>query len=294
MATHTSFVIVSCNKQPYTALCLESLLQGDPRPDQIVVIDNGSQDGSVEYLRDEFPRAAGSAGVLFELIGNDSNVGACTARNQGLDRVRGDYIGFLDNDTALRTRSWLAILMATLSEEEGAGIVGPKLVFPFPPYNIEHAGAAISPEGRPKYLGRGCRRDDPAHNVRREVQCLISAAWLMKREVSEAIGRLDEVFNPAQFEDFDYCYRARQHGFRVLYEPTAEMYHFENVTTDGSVDVNFRYITIKNGMAFKKRWHEAFSKEDGPPTSECQWLPLETRPLERAGVPPIVEADSMR
>ncbi len=284
----TSLIIVSYNKKPYTAVCLESLLQGDPRPDQMVVIDNGSQDSSVEYLRGEFARRAQSAGVAFDLIENDSNLGACTARNQGLERVRGDYIGFFDNDAALRTRPWLAILKGVLNEEDRAGIVGPKLVFPFPPYDIEHAGAAISPEGRPKYLGRGCPRDDPAHNVRRDVQCLISAAWLMRREVPETIGNLDEVFNPAQFEDFDYCYRARRHGFRVLYEPTAEMYHFENVTTDGSADLNFRYITIKNGLTFKRRWQEVFSRESGPPTSECQWLPLETRPLERTGVPPVV------
>jgi len=288
MPPEVSLIIVSYNKRPYTALCLESLLRSDPRPGEIVVIDNGSQDGSVAYLRDEFPSLAEQAGVTFHLVENDSNVGACTARNQGLEVAGGACIGFLDNDTAVRTRSWLAVLRATLEEEEGAGIVGPKLVFPFPPYDIEHAGAAISPNGRPKYLGRGRPRTDPAHCERREVQCLISAAWLMRRAVPEAIGGLDEVFNPAQFEDFDYCYRARRHGFRVLYEPRAELYHFENVTTDGSADVNFRYVTIKNGMTFKRRWRGAFSRESGPPDEECVWEPLPTHPLAETGVPPVV------
>lgn len=283
----TSLIVVSYNKHDYTALCLESLLRGDPHPTEVVVVDNGSDDGSVAYLRDEYPRLAEQAGVSFELVENDGNVGACTARNQGLERVRGEYIGFLDNDTAVRTRAWLAILTQVLEEEPEAGIVGPKLVFPFAPFDIEHAGAAISASGRPKYLGRGCARMDPTHNRRREVQCLISAAWLMKRAVPDAIGGLDEMYNPAQFEDFDYCYRARQHGFRVLYEPSAEMYHFENVTTDGSVDVNFRYITIKNGMAFKKRWRHVFSQEDGPPDEACRWETLPTRPIEITGVPPL-------
>jgi len=283
----TSLIVVSYNKRDYTGLCLESLLKGDPRPSQIVVVDNGSTDGSVPYLQDEYSPLAERAGVCFELIRNESNVGACTARNQGLERVRGDYVAFLDNDTAVRTKSWLAILMATLRDEPEAGIVGPKLVFPFPPFDIEHAGAAISPAGRPKYLGRGCSRTDPDHNERRQVQCLISAAWLMKRAVPDTIGGLDEVFNPAQFEDLDYCYRARQNGFRVLYEPAAEMYHFENVTTDGSIDVNFRYVTIKNGMAFKKRWQHVFSEESGPPDGACRWEPLPTHPIEETGVPPI-------
>ncbi|MBM3500245.1 MAG: glycosyltransferase family 2 protein [Armatimonadetes bacterium] len=288
MQRSTSLIIVSYNKRPYTALCLESLLRGEPRPDEIVAIDNGSADGSVEYLREDFPRQAATAGVAFRLIENAGNVGACTARNQGLEVASGSYLGFLDNDTAVRTRGWLAVLARTLEDEPDAGVVGPKLVYPFPPYDIEHAGAAISRNGRPKYLGRGRALDDPAHNARCEVQCLISAAWLMKREVPDQIGGLDEVFNPAQFEDFDFCYRARQHGFRVLYEPGAEMYHFENVTTDGSVDVNFRYITIKNGRTFKQRWRHAFSEEDGPADEECAWEPLPTRPLEATGVPPLV------
>ena len=288
MACDTSLIIVSYNKQQYTALCLESLLQCDPRPGEIVVVDNGSNDGAVEYLSDEFPRLADAAGVGFQLIQNDGNVGACTARNQGLEVVQGDFVGFLDNDTAVRSRDWLAVLMGVLREEDNAGICAPKLLYPFEPYNIEHAGAAISNRGRPKYLGRGCERLDPAHNARRDVQCLISAAWLMKREVPDTIGGLDEIFNPAQFEDFDFCYRARENGFRVMYEPTAELYHFENVTTDGSVDVNFRYVTIKNGMAFKKRWRHAFTEENGPPDDECVWDDLPTHPIEVTGVPPII------
>ncbi|MBC7288680.1 MAG: glycosyltransferase family 2 protein [Armatimonadetes bacterium] len=167
--------------------------------------------------------------------------------------------------------------------------MGPKLVFPFPPYTIQHAGAAISRTGRVKYLGRGKPIDSPEHNVRKDVQCLISACWVMKREVPEEIGGLDEVFNPAQYEDFDFCYRARARGWRVVYEPMAEMYHFESVTTDGSPDLNYRYITIKNGLEFKRRWQQVFSQEDGPPDEECQWLKLETRPLEMTGLPPMVD-----
>jgi GT2 family glycosyltransferase len=292
MQLDASIIVVSYNKQPYTALCLESVLRGDPVPREIVVIDNGSQDGSVGYLREAFPPLAETVGVGFRLIENAGNVGACTARNQGLDVASGTCIAFLDNDTAIRTANWLEILAAVLLEEPQAGIVGPKLVYPFAPYDIEHAGAAISPNGRPKYLGRGCPRTDPAHSSRRDVQCLISAAWLMRRAVPDRIGGLDEVFNPAQFEDFDFCYRARQAGFRVLYEPSAELYHFENVTTDGSVDVNFRYITIRNGMTFKKRWRHVFSEEAGPPDEDCVWAPVATQPLQQTGIPPLVAGPS--
>lgn len=282
-------IVVSYNKREYTKLCLMSLLRGDPRPAQIVVIDNGSQDGTVEFLDKEYTEAAGEAGVEFELIRNEGNLGACTARNQGLARARGEYISFMDNDVAVRSRNWLGPLRDVLEEDESIGIVGPKLVFPFGPYNIQFGGAGISRSGRVKYLGRGEPRDDPQHNQRGEMQCLISACWLMKAEVPQQIGGLDEVFNPAQFEDFDFCYRAREAGWRILYEPSAEMYHYESVTTDDSPDVNYKYITIRNGMEFKRRWRKMFSREDGPPDEECRWEELETRPIEQTGVPPIMD-----
>ena len=284
-----TIIVVSYNKREYTELCLKSILEAEPVPAQIVVVDNGSTDGSVEFLATDFAELARAEGVEFYLIDNDSNVGACTARNQGLEVASGRYIGFMDNDIAVRSRGWLGVLAAALEEDDGYGIVGPKLVFPFEPYNIQHAGAGISRTGRVKYLGRGKPIDAPEHNERREVQCLISACWLMKSEIPAQIGGLDEVFNPAQFEDFDFCYRAREAGWAVLYDPEGEMYHYESVTTDGSPDVNYRYVTIRNGMEFKRRWKKMFEAEDGPPDEECHWEDLETRPMEKTGIPPIVD-----
>jgi len=284
-----TIIVVSYDKRPYTVLCLTSLLAAEPRPAQIIVIDNGSRDGTVEFLEGEYPALAADAGVAFQLICNDSNVGACTARNQGLEVATGEYISFMDNDVAVRSRGWLARLRDVLDEDAGVGIVGPKLLFPFEPYAIQFAGAGISRAGRVKYLGRGEPRHDPQYSKPREMQCLISACWLMRAELPAQIGGLDEVFNPAQFEDFDFCYRAREAGWRVLYEPSVEMYHFESVTTDDSPDINYRYITIRNGMEFKRRWAKMFSHEDGPPDEECRWRQLETRPLEQTGVPPMVD-----
>lgn len=283
-----SVVVVNYNKLPYSRLCLEGLLASEPRPAQVICIDNGSTDGTVEYLKAEFRELAHAAGVAYELIANESNVGACTARNQGLERVTQSLIAFCDNDLAVRSRNWLAVLQAALDAQERNGIVGPKLVYPFEPHNIECAGAAISRTGRVQYRGRGKERLDPAFAVACEVQCLISACWLMKREIPDTLGGLDETFNPAQFEDFDLCYRAREAGWKVLYEPGAEMYHFENTTTGGSVDVKFRYVTIRNGLEFKKRWQRVFSLEDGPADEDCHWENLETRPIEVTGVPPVI------
>ena len=283
-----SVIIVNYNKRQYSQLCLESILRSEPLPSQIVCIDNGSTDGTVEYLEADFPPQVEQAGVQFAFIPNETNVGACTARNQGLEVAAHPFVAFCDNDLAVRSASWLQLLHDRLNEDPTHGIVGAKLLFPFEPFNIECAGAAISPTGRVQYRGRGQPIGAPEFSEPREVQCLISACWLMKKEITDTLGGLDEVFNPAQFEDFDLCYRARENGWKVLYQPDAEMYHFENVTTDGSVDVKFKYVTIRNGLEFKRRWAHMFEHENGPPDEACQWADLETRPLERTGVPPMI------
>lgn len=287
MRRSTSVIVVSYNKLPYTRLCLQSMLAAAPAPDQIIVVDNGSQDGSVAFLADEVPARAKAAGCEYTLIANEGNVGACTARNQGLELVRGDYIAFCDNDLAVRSSDWLVVLAETLDGMPDLGIVGPKLLFPYEPFRIECAGVGISRRGRVQYFGRGQAHDGEHHCLPRTVQCLTSACWLMRRELPERIGGLDEVFNPAQFEDFDYCYRAREAGWEVYYQPGAEMYHFENVTTDGSQDVNFAYVTIKNGRVFKERWRHIFAEEDGPAEEDCRWEKIPGRGIDQTGIPPV-------
>lgn len=281
-------IVVNYNKRAYSELCLTSLLQTAYEPMRIIAVDNGSTDGTVELLRD-FRETCAVAGVEYQLILNDGNIGAPAARNQGITRSAGsDYVAFVDNDVAVRDVRWLRTLRAVLDEADDIGICGPKLLYPFEPYRIEFAGCAVSPTGRVQYRGRGAPRDAPEFNERREVQCLISAVWLMKTGLVREIGVMDELFSPAQYEDIDYCYRARAAGYRVLYEPATEMYHFENVTTDGSSDINFKYVTMRNAVAFKRRWRHMFATEGGPPDREMKWLPLETRPIERTGVPPLI------
>jgi GT2 family glycosyltransferase len=106
---------------------------------------------------------------------------------------------------------------------------------------------------------------------------------LVKRAVLDEVGAFDEVFNPVQFEDLDLMYRMRAQGYRVVYEPAVEMYHFENVTTDGSTQINFKYQTVKNGMEFKRRWRQLFTTENGPADDELRWVELPRRRIEEIG-----------
>jgi len=273
-----SVVILSHNKLPYTRTCVGSLLGTDYPHWELVIIDNGSDDGSVEWLR-QFRDEAAEAGAEVKLICNDSNIGCSTSRNQGIDAASGELIAFCDNDVALRNRNWLRKMGSFLLDNPDAGMIGPKIIYPFAPFNIQCAGGGVTPSGKIQFMGRGESRDDPRFNARREVQCLISACCLAKKAVIAEAGGFDEIFNPVEFEDIDLCYKIRNHGHQIWYEPEVEMYHFESVTTEGTESLPNTYLIVKHGMIFKERWHHMFEAENGPDEAAAKWRRIPTRNL---------------
>ena len=274
-----SLIILTHNKKKYSRACLESLLATEGLELEVIVVDNGSGDGT-RGLPEDIKAPFRQNGHRLRVRFNKENVGCSTARNQGLDMSTGRYCVFMDNDVMAVDGTWAEGLVATLEEEPRAGIVGPKLIYPVSPHRIQCAGVGISPNGRVKFRGRGERRDARGYNHRREVQCLISACFLFPRALYEEIGGLDEAFNPIEFEDFDFCYRAREAGWRCIYEPSVEMYHWESITSEGTRRLPNTYLIVKHGMLFKERWHHMFEKEDGPPDEACQWEPITMEGLE--------------
>jgi GT2 family glycosyltransferase len=193
---------------------------------------------------------------------------------------RGDYCVFMDNDIMALSADWASGLVDVLEEEADAGVVGPKLIYPFEPHRIQCAGVGISRTGRVQFRGRGCERDDPKFAERTQVQCLISACFMFPRSLYEEIGGMDEAFNPIEFEDFDWVYRAREAGYRALYDPSVEMYHWESITSDGTERLPNTYLIVKHGVLFKKRWRHMFAVEDGPADEDCRWERIEVPSLE--------------
>ncbi|MDT8391669.1 MAG: glycosyltransferase family 2 protein [Lentisphaeria bacterium] len=287
MSSLISAVTLTHNKRAVTEKCLTSLLGTVDARWELIVVDNGSEDDTCEWLAG-FQTTAAAAGVTVTVIRNDGNIGCSTARNQGAAAAAGDTLVFLDNDVALRSPRWLADLSRALDELPGAEVVGPKLVYPFAPYDIQCAGVDISPAGRVRFRGRGEARTHPEFDAPREVQCLISACWMMTRKAFETAGGFDEAFNPVQFEDFDLIYKIREAGGRAYYTPDVEMYHFESVTTAGTETLPNTYVIVKNGLLFKQRWRHMFASENGPDDSLCAWRRVETRPFASIGELPLL------
>jgi GT2 family glycosyltransferase len=279
MTPTISVVTLTHNKLEYSRRCLTSLLATSFGPWELVVIDNGSSDGTREWLK-ELGAQAEANDVGFQTVLNDGNIGCSTARNQGSAVARGHYVVFVDNDIALRSQNWLRDLANCLDRNPECAMVGPKLVYPYPPHDIQCAGSAVSRSGRVQFMGRGESNDSPRHNQRREVQCLISACIMVRKTVLDQAGGFDEAFNPVEYEDIDLCYRMRSLGHRLIYEPAVSMYHFESVTTAGTEALPNTYLIVKHGLLFKGRWREMFVKEDGPTDEETKWKKIPGRSLE--------------
>lgn len=274
-----SIIILTHNKAVYTRACLESILKCGCRDIQVIVLDNGSTDETPALLEEMRKKFAEAGGELKPIL-HDRNIGCSTARNKGIENADGRYIVFLDNDTVIPDPDWLTKMSGVLEEEPKARIVGPKICYPFEPHWIQCAGVGVSRTGRVQFRGRGEPNDLPRLNRREEVQALISACFMFDAELPSEIGGLDEAFNPVQYEDIDFCYRARSRGHRVIYTPDPIVYHWESITSDGTAALPNKYLIVKHGMIFKRRWKHMFENEDGPADEETKWKTIEMPSLE--------------
>ena len=277
-------VMLACGKPRYAAGCLGSLLAHAGAPLETVLVDNGSGP-EVARVFDRFEADAGSAGHVVRRLRFETNVGAVRGRNEALALVEADRVAWIDSDCLARTRGWLAKLARFLDEHPDVGIVGPKLVYPWPPHRIQCAGCEVTRAGRVVFRGRGEPRDEARFNTERDCPTLISACWLMRTRLFGELGPLDERFSPVQFEDVDYCYRARQAGHRVVYLPRVEMYHFEGITTERTPGIGYNVTTARHAVRFKRKWREAIEREGGMDDAEApRWRKdVGWRPIEEIG-----------
>ena len=286
----TGVVILACGQPRYAASCLRSLLADSGASVETVLVDNGSGP-EVGGVFDRFERDSRAAGDTVRRLRFETNVGAVRGRNEALALVESEYVAWLDSDVIARTRGWLAKLARFLDEHADVGIVGPKLVYPWEPHSIQCAGCEVTRAGRVVFRGRGEPRDDPRFGQARDCPTLISACWLMRTRLFRELGPLDERFSPVQFEDVDYCYRARQAGLRVVYFPRVEMYHFEGITTARTPGIGYNVTTARNAVKFKRKWRAVIEREGGMDDADApRWKQdVGWRPIEEVGELEVVD-----
>jgi len=222
----TYVIVLNWNGKSDTLECLASLGRAADPSMRVLVVDNGSDDGSQDAIRRDFPAVA-----LLEL---PSNLRFAGGNNAGMRRALAEgaeQIMLLNNDTTVDP-AFLRTMTAALQASADTGIVAPKILYSADPRLLWYAGGEISFwTGTMRH--RGIREpDDGRFDSPCETGYASGCCLLAKRSTVERIGLLDESYF-MYTEDADWCMRARRAGFRVLYEPRARVWHKVSVSAGG-------------------------------------------------------------
>ncbi len=209
-----SVLVLNWNGKRFLGPCLTSLIADACSHVELVVVDNGSTDGSVEYVREQFPRV--------RVIAHEKNLGFSRGYNAAVPAAKGIVAVLLNNDTEVE-RGWLAPLVDSLLADPQVGIATSKVLF-YGTDRVNSAGGFLKLWTGGGELGFGEAGDQPPWNAPLDPFYASGAALAMKRELYQRLGGLDEIMF-AYGEDFDLSWRARLAGYRVLYCPNSVVHH---------------------------------------------------------------------
>jgi GT2 family glycosyltransferase len=226
---HLSIIIVNWNTKDYLLRCIESILQSGRKISwELIIVDNGSQDGSVEEVRERFTE--------INLIENSENMGFAKATDQGIKRSTGKYILLANPDTRVEDKA-IERLLAFMDSHPETGVSGPQLlngdgskqnsIANFPSLATELLNKSLLKWLFPnKYPGKGRYYRDPI-----EVDSVIGACMMVRRTAIEQVGLLDEDYF-LFLEETDWCYRMKRAGWKIYHVPQAEVYHYQGKSVE--------------------------------------------------------------
>ncbi|HEU5397110.1 MAG TPA: glycosyltransferase, partial [Verrucomicrobiae bacterium] len=238
-----SIVVLVHNQLEHTRKCIDSLFAHTRAPFELIVVDNGSSDGTGKFLgtlRREWANV--------RVIANRTNRGFAAGNNQGLAIAKGEFIVLLNNDT-LVTPGWLDGLGAALESDARCGLVGPVSNCVSGPQQIatNYSNDAAMFEFAKSWSAQSGGQSELTNR-------LVGFCLMFKRAVLDAIGGLDECFGSGNFEDDDFCLRAKFAGFSSRIARGVFIHHTGSQTFRGT-KIDYRQAMMRNWDLFRAKWN---------------------------------------
>lgn len=232
-----SIITVNWNGIKFFNDCLSSLSRLDYPSWELIIVDNGSTDGSdnLVYRHKKLKN--------FKIIKNKSNLGFAKANNQGYKKSSGKYILLLNNDTII-TPPFLKKMVVRMEQEKSLGVAQPKIFLIEKPKFLDNAGSYLTKTGFLSHWGF-MEKDGPEFDGEQEIFSAKGACLLIRRELIERIGLFDEDFG-TYFEESDFCWRVWLAGYKVIFYPQAVIYHQLGATSKNVSQIFINYHSAKN------------------------------------------------
>jgi GT2 family glycosyltransferase/Flp pilus assembly protein TadD len=245
-----SIVILTFNQLDKTRDCIESIRRHTPEPHEIIFIDNGSTDGTLDWLQNLC-----ECNDTYTVIANGENRGFAAGCNQGIEAAKGEYVLLLNNDVVV-TKDWLDGLLECLRLTPNAGIVGPMTnnisgIQQVP--GVRYASVAELDAFAAEFRDRNRHQRIPFRRI-------VGFCMLFRKSLTDEIGLLDETFGTGNFEDDDLCLRAAIAGYRNVIAGDVFIHHVGSASFRGN---NFDYVEAltDNGRLFREKWSRPVTDE---------------------------------
>ena len=240
-------IVIPCYGQhEVTAQCLQSIASFPPSvPYEVLVADDA-------FATPFDPAQFGLTGLT--VLRAEENQGFLRNCNAAVSKSAGDRVLLLNNDTMVLEGA-VDALWQTFERFEGVGAVGAKLLYPNG--RLQEAGGIIWQDGSGWNWGRDENADAPRFNYVRDADYCSAAALMVDKTLWDSVGGFDARFAPCYYEDTDLCFAIRLQGKRVLYQPAAEILHFEGVTHGTDVAEGAKAYQARNQVTFVQKWRGA-------------------------------------
>lgn len=245
-----SIIIPVYNHFEHTYHCLKSLSQiKDSTPFEVIVIDDCSTDDTEALIQQV-------TGIHYHRqLQNGGFIESC---NTGASLAQGEFLLFLNNDTEVHDDG-IDALVKTFDTHPDAGLVGSQLIYP--DGRLQEAGGIVFSDASGWNYGRLDDPNKPAYQHVRAVSYCSGASILIRRALFESLGRFDERYKPAYYEDTDLAFAVRQAGHQVYYQPASRVTHFEGVSSGTDLTSGTKKYQVINQEKFLDKWRTTLNEQ---------------------------------